>query len=389
MTRVLHVWQSHYPWDVRVAKINRTFRDHGISVVTLARHRQNEAKEAEFEGTRIVRLGAGLPRALSLPVPMNMLWTRAIEHESHRIGADVILVRDLPLASAALSAAKTMKIPAILDMAEHYPEAMRTWKKYSSNFLSRLAVHTLRLPDRLERAVCARFDQIWVVCEEQKERLVKDYGIDAAKIILVLNTPEDVGPAQAAVSRPRTCFGYHGLLCDDRELEVVFKGFDIAAEKNPDITLLIAGGGESERDLRQLRAKLRHKDRVEMTGRYEPQALASLYDRADFGIVSLRKNLFTEHTLANKFFDYAGRGKPFLFTDIAPLRRVMNQMKAGVGFQAGNPASFAEAVDTLRAQNYEELAQNGIRSVQTEFNWKSDAARMLESIERVTGGKRK
>lgn len=121
-----------------------------------------------------------------------------------------------------------------------------------------------------------------------------------------------------------------------------------------------------------------------MTGRYEPSELASLYERTDFGIVSLRKNQFTEHTLANKFFDYAALGKPFVYTDIAPLRRVMNEMKSGVAFQAGSPESFADAVDSILKAAYDALSRNGIVSVRERFNWTIDTDRLLRSIDAVT-----
>lgn len=392
MTRILHIWQSHYPWDVRVAKLNRIFRDQGHAVVTLARHRANESREAEFEGTRITRVGVGLPNGFSLPMPLNPFWTRAIAQEALRISAQVLLVRDLPLAASAVSVAKQLKLPVILDMAEHYPEAMRTWKKYSSNAISRFAVHTLRIPDRIEARVIRSFDAIWVVCEEQKERLVREYDISPEKIVLVLNTPEisNLTPIDSTchLKRSRSCFAYHGLLCDDRELETVFLGFDLAADRYSDIKLLIAGGGESEGDLRRLRSTLRHKERIEMIGRYEPSQIHSLYERTDFGIVSLRKSIFTEHTLANKFFDYASFGKPFVYTDIGPLRRVMNEMKCGVGFTAGSPESFAETIGIIRQRDYNTLSQNGIRSIRTTFNWNVDAERALRAIETVTQGDR-
>ncbi|HXS99928.1 MAG TPA: glycosyltransferase, partial [Elusimicrobiota bacterium] len=275
-------------------------------------------------------------------------------------------------------------IPVFLDMAEYYPEAMRCWKKYSSG-LSRKLVHDWRVPDRLEAAALPLMAGILVVCEEQKERLVRQYSYPAERICVVLNTPEREGwsGVQRGSRHPKPFqFGYHGVMNEGRELEVVLKGFDLACAADPDLRLLLAGGGESEESLRALAATLPARDKIQFTGWYAPERLPELYSRTDFGVLSLRDNGFTRHTLANKLFDYAALGKPFIYPSIGPLERVLSRMRCGVPFQPGSAESAARAIREIRRADYAEMGRRGQEAVEAEFNWSVDSARMIEFLTR-------
>lgn len=382
MSSIVHVWQGGYPWEVRVGKINRSLRMAGHDVTVVARKRKGELTQTVIDDIKIQRTVLAGP--LSLPVPANPLWGSLIATTAREQNASLILVRDIPLALDAAKVARKLGLPIVMDMAEHYPEAMRSWDKYGVNPILRKLVHGWKLPDLLERKAVAAMDGIIVVCQEQKERLNREYGFADEKICVAMNTPE----LEAWTSfrkgriheRPKA-FGYHGILCEDRELEVVLAGFEIAAAKDSEITLLLAGGGESEHKLRKLAGHLSARDRITFTGRYAPEKLASLYSAVDYGIVSLRANKFTEHTLANKFFDYAALGKPFIFPAIKPLQSVMQNMNCGVEFNAGSAKSAAEAFLRIREMNYDKLSHSGIKAVEHELNWAVDSKRLLSFLE--------
>lgn len=384
MKRLVHVWQSYYPWEVRVGKINRALAAAGCEVRVVARRRVGEPREEATATGSIRRVGSALLPALAAPISGNPLWTRAIQAAIREFGADALLVRDIPLALTAGLLGRRRSIPVFLDMAEHYPEAMRCWKKYSRG-LRRKLVHDWRVPDRLEAAALPLMDGVLVVCEEQKERLIRQYAYPADRICVVLNTPEREAwacvPKGAARPKPFQ-FGYHGVLNEGREFEVVLKGFDLACAAEPDLRLHVAGGGESEASLRALAAGLPSRDKIEFTGAYAPERLPELYARADFGVLSLRENGFTRHTLANKLFDYAGLGKPFIYPALAPLERVLSRMRCGVAFQPGSAESAARAIREIRRADYAAMSRRGLEAIETEFNWAVDSARMIEFLSR-------
>jgi glycosyltransferase involved in cell wall biosynthesis len=271
-------------------------------------------------------------------------------------------------------------------MAEHYPEAMRTWKKYQAHAASRLLVNTLKLPDRVERHAVRAADAIFPVCEDMRERLVREHGCFPDRIVPVLNTPSR-DRWRAIDERPAgyrgTRFCYHGVVIGDRDLETVVAGFDLAAADDPDITLLIAGGGESLEDVKRLAGAAVHKDRIALTGRFQPGELDRLYSETDFGVVSWKVNEFTHNTIANKFFDYAACGRPFIYAATRSMRRLMGRMQCGEAYRGDDPSSVAAAIHALRRGDYAAMAAAGRAAVDAEFNWEADVVRLGDALDRL------
>jgi glycosyltransferase involved in cell wall biosynthesis len=390
---VVHVWQGPYPWEVRVGKLNRALQGAGLSVTVVARAARGQKAMETVDGVTIRRVGAGLPRLASLPLPGNPLWVSAIVKAVRESGAGLILVRDIPLAPSAAVAARLTGARLVLDMAEHYPAAMRSWKKYNENALLYFLVHGVRVPDAVERAALRSADGVLVVCDEMKDRLTT-LGMDPALISVVRNTPElPLPPTDGARRGPWAdgtfVFGYHGILCADRRLDAVIEGFALALKEEPGLRLLLAGGGEMEKQLKALAQHLKLGEAITFTGRYSPEALPALYAAADAGIVSLEDNEFTRTTLANKFFDYAARATPFIYSELPPLTRLMATMACGLGFEAENPESVAQAMVALSrkarhdGEGFRAMGEKGRELVNSTYNWRGDSERALELLGRV------
>lgn len=384
--RVLYVWQAPYPWDIRVEKIAVALRRHGCEVEVLARRGVGEPRTADLGGIAIHRVGPEHPRLASLPLPGNPVWRRALQARMRMFRPDLLIARDIPVAGFAAQAARAARVPWVIDMAEHYPEAMRSWKKYTSNPLLRLLVGPFRLPDRIERRAVLKADGVMPVCEEQKLRLVREYGILAARVEPVLNTPKRAQFASMPSHDPRQHawrFGYHGIVAQDRDLLTVVRGFDIAAAKNLAITLTIAGDGESMSDLRTEVERLPSRARITLSGAFARADVDRLYAETDIGIVSWAVNPFTETTIANKFFDYAACGRPFVFTATQPMLHLMETMRCGIPYRGGDPEDLARAMLQIVEADYAALAANGRRSIDEKFHWEKDVARMMAFLERV------
>lgn len=305
----------------------------------------------------------------------------ALAERIRKFRPELVIARDIPLALPTATACRRARIPWVIDMAEHYPVAMRTWKKYQDNPITRFAINQLKVPDRVERRAVRLADGILPVIDEQKERLIRDYGCESSKIVPVLNTPESSRlPPQIARSRSGARFGYHGVVIQDRDLLTVIRGFDRVAETHPEARLTIAGSGESDADVRRELERCRHRDKVELTGRFKPEQLSQLYSAVDFGIVSWTVNEFTDNTIANKFFDYAAFGKPVVYAETQPMVRLMKSMQFGFGYRGGDAESCAAAMAKILEADYASLAQNGRRAVEREFNWEIDTRRMVEFL---------
>ena len=56
---------------------------------------------------------------------MNPRWLDLMVRTGRKVNADVVIVRDLPLAPTAVRAGRKLGVPVIMDMAENYPAMIR------------------------------------------------------------------------------------------------------------------------------------------------------------------------------------------------------------------------------------------------------------------------
>jgi glycosyltransferase involved in cell wall biosynthesis len=248
----------------------------------------------------------------------------------------------------------------------------------------------------VERRAVARADGIITVCQENTERLVREYGFPPEKNAIVHNTPvhlfsdEEIPPAPP----PNRIFGYHGFVTAERNLELFVEGFALALEdlrakhvEHPETpTLLhIAGHGETLADVQRTSKRLGIEENVVLLGAYSHSTLPGLYAQTHFGIVPSVDSAFINHTIANKVFDYMACGRPVLVSNVRPMRRVIEETGAGVVADCTRSTSIADAIIGMRMmsqEQYHAMAKAGKNAIATKYNWQTDTQTMLDFLER-------
>ena len=124
---ICKVWDADYPWDVRVEKVSRSLgREHEVHLVS-----RNLKRQATYElrdGLHIHRLPLmswapdRLHAVLGFPAFFNPLWIRAIWRTARRSGAQVLLVRDLPLALSSVLVGRALGVPVVGSVASRRAE---------------------------------------------------------------------------------------------------------------------------------------------------------------------------------------------------------------------------------------------------------------------------
>ncbi len=383
MTTVLYIYQGVFPWDVRVEKMCLALKKAGARVVLLSRWKEGLPERDSFKGIEIVRVGKGFPGAFSVPLSYNPLWVSALKNTVGEIKPDLIMPREIMLAESAALIARKRNIPVVMDMAEHYPAAMRGWKKYSRNLALRLFVHTLRMPDVVEKRSVGLCDGIITVCREQNERLHREYGYAENAFQVVHNTPdlEWFSDVKKGGSRPPRVFAHHGFMTEVRNLHTLSYAFAEVAEEL-DASLVFAGTGEIEPELKEIFKKAGISNRVSFTGPYNHKELQKLYSETDIALIPYHVDELISHTLPNKLFDYMACGKPVI-TSMAPtMKRVVEETQAGIAVDCTNIGSLASAMMNLSEMNLDVMAANGIHASETKYNWKIDSKNMTDFLKK-------
>jgi len=384
--KILYIWKDKYPWDVRVEKFCKTLSEAGHDVFLLCRWKGEKLKEELIDGFHISRVGYNKSSIVSEPLSINPYWRKEIRKAIEIFKPNLIIVREILLAQAAVKYAVSKDIPVIMDMAENYPAAMKLWKKYKSDIIRKFLVHKIHLPEKIERKSVVKMDGIITVCDEQIKRLNVDFGIDTDKCTVVHNTPSinsfPNNQIQDYKIKNTITFGHHGFTSDDKRIDNLIIGFDAAADFFNHIHLRIAGEGESFISLEKLVATCKHKDRIYLTGKYDYKDLHLILDSIDIGVLPYEVNDFNNYTLHNKIFDFFHTGKPIIVSPANPLKRVVSETSTGIIAASSSSESIRSAIEEIMNSNLNEFSENSKIASFIKYNWEYDSKILIEFIER-------
>jgi len=397
---ICHIWDSDYPWDVRVEKIcDSLAKKHTVHLV--CRNSKRRPRYERAQHLHIHRLPflserfGGLNNLIGFPAFVNPLWIYEIWRTIRQTKTELIIVRDLPLALTAIGIGRLMGIPVVLDMAENYPAMIQDlWNRQGFSTLNLLVRNpsAIRLVERLTIRWC---DHIVVVVEESRERLVS-LGVSAAKISLVINTPTsarwvDLPALQDGLvsRRPNTLIlVYLGLLEWARGIETAIRAIPLVRERIPGVKLLIVGSGRHEDDFRALVERLQLDKHVEFLGWLDYSAAIRVIRESDIGLVPHHATESWNTTVPNKLFDYMSMGKPVIVSNAKPTERIVREERCGVVFTEREAEDLARAILALQHHTTrEEMGQCGKDAVAKKYNWAVDEERLFQALEATVEGR--
>lgn len=390
---ICKIWDADYPWDVRVQKVASTLTDAGHEVHILARNRKGLPLEERLPEGMVHRLaplpilGRRLSNATMFPAFFNPRWIKAIHSTARRYRADLILVRDLPLAPTAIAIGHFLQCPVVLDMAENYPAMTRSlWENGVQRPFDWL-VRNPAIVQRVERWVLEHVNHILVVVEESKDRLVS-LGVPADRITVVSNTPHlsrlhAISPHEHSANLGPVKIVYLGLLEAPRGLGILIDAVAHCHRTGISVALIVIGDGRERTSFERQAEQLGLGPDVICFKGYVPYAEAvQLLQTADVGAVPHLANESWNTTIPNKLFDYMAGGLAVLTSDAKPAARIIRETGAGEVYRHNDPLDLAGALRRLADTDFRaRCGAAGRDAIRTSYHWELDAARLLAAIE--------
>ncbi len=391
--KLLKIWDSEYPWDVRAEKVMRSLTAAGHDVHLVARNRSGAPIVEKLDEATVHRLhswnllGKKLDALSQFPAFMNPRWMSHIRSNARKSGSKAIIVRDLPLTPTAVWAGRSLGVPVILDMAENYPAMIRDiWmggRQGPVDFL----VRNPRFVSAVEKWSVKAVDHVIVVVEESGERLV-EMGVDPDRITVVCNTPWPSRiPDEEALNPPGQVellrLVYLGLLEKPRGLEAVLKGLAVLREEDFQARLDIVGAGMDEELFQSEAARLGFSEKtIKFHGVLPYDEALAVVVESDVGLVPHLAVESWNTTIPNKLFDYMSHGLPVITSDAKPAARIVRDVGCGEVFVSDDHEDFARALRKLgNAETRAQMSRNGRRAILTQYNWETDGAKFLRAIE--------
>ena len=357
--RVLHIFDHSVPlhsgYSFRSLAILNEQRKLGLETyhITSVKHyfgqqkQSNEDKQGEFVFQRTFPTWRS-----QLPIlnQWDVIYTlkKAIVDCIKKENIDIIHVHSPSLnALAASSAAKQLSIPLVYEMRASWEDAAvshGTCKEGGIRY---------RLGQWLEKKALFSADHVVTICNGLAKQIER-WGIEKGNITIIPNavdidkfskpiTENDVLKEKLKL-HGKIVIGFLGSFYRYEGLHILLEALPEILNNNPDIVLLLVGGGQEERALKDQAKKLGVSDKVIFTGRISHQHVPSYYNLIDIFVYPRESIRLTELVTPLKPLEAMAQYGLVAASDIGGHQEMIENGTNGVLFAPDSPSALAKTI---------------------------------------------
>jgi glycosyltransferase involved in cell wall biosynthesis len=331
-----------------------------------------EVKRARVYGAAGLRRAAYLTQALAVSASMVRRY-------------DVLMTRDLGIASAVLRLPRAARPPVVYESHGFAPVFAETIQDLVSGATAATASKRRRLSNR-EQRVWRQAEGYVTTTEGLRQELEKQFGTRAALATIPngtrLRAPR--GFARAKVSG-LPIVAYAGHLYKWKGVDVLLRALALL----PHVRGVIVGGHPLERDLERVKhvaRELNVNDRVTFTGAVESSRVAAYLENADVLVLPTVDTPSARYTSPLKLFEYMAAGRPIVASDLTPIREIVEDGVSAALVAPNDPDALAAGIRRLLDDRStgERLARHAFERAAS-FTWDRRAERLERLFEQVVG----
>jgi PEP-CTERM/exosortase A-associated glycosyltransferase len=285
-------------------------------------------------------------------------------------------------------------LPVVYEIRAFWEDA-----KASANLEGRSDLR-YRATRRLETFVMQRADAVTVICEGLARDVIAR-GIPAEKVTVIPNAVDrnafpGRGRPDPALARKlelagRTVIGFFGSFYFYEGLHLLLRAVPELRRRDPEIAVLLAGGGPEEANLRQLAANLGLGSSVIFAGRVPHSDIQHYYDLADLLVFPRLSMRLTELVTPLKPLEAMAQERIVVASDVGGHRELIRARETGYLFPPGDPRHVAEGIFAAlddRA-SWPRVQARALQYVETERSWVHSVARYAPVYDRLTRGRQR
>ncbi len=392
--RVLHVLDHSIPlhsgYTFRTRAILQQQRALGWQTFHITGPKQGVpgAPYEDIDGLGFHRTAASSGMLARLPMFDQLAVIDALAARLHEVALavkpDVIHAHSPVLnAMAALRVGKRLGIPVVYEIRAFWEDAAvdhGTSREWGLRY---------RLTRAMETHALRRVDAATTICEGLRAEIV-GRGIPAAKVTVIPNAvnvadfqtggARDEALAAKLGLQGKQVLGFIGSFYAYEGLDVLLRALPAMLAADPDIRVLLVGGGPQDAALKALAQELNVTEQVIFTGRVPHDQVQRYYNLVDVLVYPRLKMRLTDLVTPLKPLEAMAQGRLLAASDVGGHRELIDDGRTGVLFAAGDPAALAHKVlDLLRApERWPALRANGRAFVERERTWAASVARYQE-----------
>lgn len=399
--RILHILDHSIPlhsgYTFRTLSILQEQRALGWETFHLTGSKQENCNvlEEEIDGWHFYRTPAAESLTARLPV-LNQI--AVIDTLTRRLNEVVKLVKPdiLHAHSPALNAIPALRVGGEQGLPVVY-EVRAFWEDAAVDHgTSREWGVRYRLTRGLESYALRRVDAITTICEGLR-RDILDRGIGPEKVTVIPNAvnlenfsmsnSRDLQLAQDLGVEGKLLLGFIGSFYAYEGLSVLLRALPKMLSINPDIRVLLVGGGPQEKELRAIASQLGLEDKVIFVGRVPHDQVQRYYNLIDVLVYPRLQLRLTDLVTPLKPLEAMAQGRLIAASDVGGHLELIRNGETGILFKAGNPGALADTVLDLLSQplKWSRLRAAARNFVEMERNWRASVARYQPIYERLIG----
>jgi PEP-CTERM/exosortase A-associated glycosyltransferase len=389
--RVLHVLDHSIPlhsgYTFRTRSILQQQRALGWETyhVTSPKQGATPAADETVDGLRFYRTAPGTGALARMPVlnqlaVIDRLAARLLE-VAREVQPDILHAHSPALnAVAALRVGRRLGIPVVYEIRAFWEDAAvdhGTSREWGLRY---------RITRALETYALRRVDAATTICEGLRKDIVAR-GIPAHKVTVIPNAVDiddfsvdgarDAALAGQLGLAGKSVLGFIGSFYAYEGLNVLLDALPVLLAANPEIRVLLVGGGPQEAALKAQAQRLGVAAQVIFTGRVPHSEVQRYYNLIDVLVYPRLKMRLTDLVTPLKPLEAMAQGRLLVASDVGGHGELIEDGKTGVLFEAGNAHALADKTLALLAQpeRWPALRQAGRAFVERERSWSASVAR--------------
>lgn len=389
--RVLHVLDHSIPlhsgYTFRSRSILQQQRALGWQTFHITGPKQGVSAAAyeEVDGLGFYRTTASDGALARLPVFDQLAvidaLARRLRQVAQEVRPDVIHAHSPVLnAIAALRVGRKLGIPVVYEIRAFWEDAAvdhGTSREWGLRY---------RVTRAMESHALRRVDAATTICEGLRAEIV-GRGIPASKVTVIPNAVNVAdfqvgGVADASLAaqlglQGKAVLGFIGSFYAYEGLDVLLQALPAMLASNPDIRVLLVGGGVQEAALKAQAQRLGVAGQVVFTGRVPHDQVQRYYDLVDVLVYPRLKMRLTDLVTPLKPLEAMAQGRLLAASDVGGHKELIEDGHTGILFGAGDPLALAQKVLALLSapERWQALRDNGRAFVERERNWTASVER--------------
>ncbi len=397
--RILHILDHSIPlhsgYTFRTLSILKEQRALGWETFHLTSSKQESKllSEENIDGWHFYRTPASSGLMAKLPVLKQMAVIDSLARrlrEVIRIVKPDILHAHSPALNviAALRVGRSLGIPVVYEIRAFWEDAAvdhGTNREWGLRY---------RLTRGLESYALRQVDAVTTICEGLRGDILRR-GIAAEKVTVIPNAVniddfnlDEIPDPQFAIDlglEGKLLLGFIGSFYAYEGLHLLLQALPKMLVHNPQIRILLVGGGPQENALKALALQLGIQEKVIFIGRVAHDQVQRYYNLINILVYPRLKMRLTDLVTPLKPLEAMAQGRLLVASDVGGQIELIDDEKTGILFEAGNPNALAQKILDLlsKPERWPALRKAAREFVEIERNWPASVARYRNIYDRL------